>query len=35
VLTEDLIDREGSPTLAALQGVLDFLAAKLAVPNVP
>jgi len=32
VLTEDLIDREGSPTMAALDQVLDFLSAKLDVP---
>lgn len=29
VLTEDLIDREGSPTMAALTQVLDFLEARL------
>jgi dienelactone hydrolase len=29
VLTEDLIDREGSPTMAALTQVLDFLTTKL------
>jgi dienelactone hydrolase len=33
VLTEDLIDREGSPTLAALHQVLDFLAARLEVTS--
>jgi len=32
VLTEDLIDREGSPTMAALVQVLDFLARRLEVP---
>jgi dienelactone hydrolase len=31
VLTEDLIDREGSPTFAALHQVLDFLATRLGV----
>lgn len=31
VLTEDLVDREGSPTMAALHQVLDFLATKLEV----
>ena len=31
VLTEDLIEREGSPTLAALSQVLEFLATKLGV----
>jgi dienelactone hydrolase len=30
-LTEDLVDREGSPTMAALQSVLDFLASRLGV----
>ena len=34
VLTEDLIDREGSPTMAALAQVLDFLAAGLGVAAV-
>jgi len=33
VLTEDLIDREGSPTMAALGQVLDFLATRLGVPS--
>jgi dienelactone hydrolase len=28
-LTEDLVDREGSPTMAALHTVLDFLTARL------
>jgi hypothetical protein len=31
VLTEDLVDREGSPTMAALDQVLAFLASKLEV----
>ncbi|HLK44574.1 MAG TPA: dienelactone hydrolase family protein [Acidimicrobiales bacterium] len=31
VLTEDLVDREGSPTMAALHQVLDFLATRLGV----
>ena len=31
VLTEDLIDREGSPTRAALEQVLDFLSTRLEV----
>lgn len=30
-LTEDLVDRPGSPTMAALERVLDFLASKLGV----
>jgi dienelactone hydrolase len=30
-LTEDLVDREGSPTMAALQTVLDFLTSRLRV----
>jgi dienelactone hydrolase len=33
VLTEDLVDREGSPTMAALEQVLAFLAEKLGVPT--
>jgi dienelactone hydrolase len=35
VLTEDLIDREGSPTMAALAQVLDFLASGLGVAPAP
>lgn len=31
VLTEDLVDREGSPTMAALQQVLEFCASRLEV----
>jgi hypothetical protein len=33
VLTEDLIDREGSPTMAAFNQVLAFLEAKLEVAS--
>jgi dienelactone hydrolase len=33
VLTEDLVEREGSPTAAALAQVLDFLASKLGVTS--
>jgi dienelactone hydrolase len=32
VLTEDLVDREGSPTLAALEKVLTFLEERLVLP---
>jgi len=35
VLTEDLVDRVGSPTMAALHRVLDFLASKLEVVRDP
>jgi hypothetical protein len=35
VLTEDLVDREGSPTMDALHQVLDFLAERLEVRTAP